>query len=72
MGGSLIGSSAGDARRWADWYRKQRKLTWVTVDQLILVALQEQGITLRVTKTALRRAAKRLLRDSGQAQRQTA
>ena len=64
MGGSLVGRKADDVRRWADWYRKQRKLTWLSVDEFIDAAKCEQGTyPKQVTKTKLRKAASRLLRE---------
>lgn len=61
MGGSLVGRKADDVRRWADWYREIRKLKWISVDGLINAALREQGTSTGVTKTKLRKAARRLL-----------
>jgi len=70
MGGSLVGREADDVRRWADWYREIRKLTRLDVDEFIDAALREQGTYPRVTKTKLRKAATRLLRE-GQAVHRT-
>ncbi len=64
MGGSLVGRKADEVRRWAAWYLAARKLAGVTVDQLLQAALKEQGTTPVVTKTKLRRAVARLLREA--------
>ena len=72
MSGSLVGRKASDVRRWADWYREKRGLAWLSVDEFIAAALREQGTTPKVTKTKLRRAATRLLRDHRTADRRVA
>jgi hypothetical protein len=64
MGGSLVGKSEATVRAWATWYLKQRGLIGVTAAQLIDAARSEQGTTPAVTKTKLRRAATRLLRNA--------
>jgi len=58
---TLVGRKTSEVRRWADWYRQQRGLTWLSVDELIDAALREQGTRKGVTKTKLRKAATRFL-----------
>jgi len=70
MGGSLVGRKADDVRRWADWYRKQRKLTWLSVGEFTDAGLSESGRDPKqVTKTKLRKAASRLLCEHQSADR---
>lgn len=63
MGGSLPGRKAEGRVAWAAWYRKQRGLTWLSLDEYIEAALREQGTRNGLTKTKLRKAAVRLLRE---------
>jgi hypothetical protein len=70
MGGSLIGKPAAEVRRWAAWYLTKRKLE-ATVEHLLDAALQEPGHFPVVTKTRLRRAATRMLRQARSAARST-
>ena len=69
MSGSLLGLSAEKVYRWADWYRKRRGITWLSTDELIKVALRVDGTTSRVTKTKLRKAARRVVHDRPAADR---
>lgn len=69
MGGSLVGRKADEVRRWANWYREKRGLTWLSVGGFINAALREQGTSPGVTKTKLRKAAARLLRERQAADR---
>ena len=48
-------------RRWAAWYRDVRGITSLTVDEFLACALSEPGTHQGVTKTKLRKAARRVL-----------
>ena len=50
-------------RRWAAWYRGVRKITSVSVNEFLALAESEPGTHHGVTKTKLRKAARRILAD---------